>query len=378
MSVEVREVRPGESLTDFIQVARDVFRHDPAWIAPLDMELKDRLNPAKNPFFQHAEATYFVAYRDGKPVGRITAQIDEEHLRRHKDEAGFFGFFDTVDDVEIAERLVRAATAWVGRRGMKRIRGPFSLSINEETGVLVEGFEHKPVILTPHSMPYQGALAEAAGLAKAKDLIAWRYKVSEVNARAEKAWRDVKAMPEVRIRSVRKEQMEAELKVVMDIFNDAWQSNWGFVPTTAAEVKKAAQDLKMILDEDMALVLELDGRPMGICIYLPNINEMIEDLDGKLFPTGFAKLLWRVKVNTPKTGRLMMFGIRQELRGVKRYGGLSMAMYAELAKRGLRKGYQYAELSWTLEDNHPINLGIKAMGGKPYKKYRVYEREVAQ
>ena len=143
-----------------------MYRDDPVWVAPLELELRDRLNPNKNPFFEHAEATYFVAYRDGKPVGRITAQVDQEHLRRHDDETGFFGFFDTVDDVEVANRLVTAAGAWVSRRGLRRIRGPFSLSINEETGLLVDGFEHRPVVMTTHHRPYQGALAEAAGLEK--------------------------------------------------------------------------------------------------------------------------------------------------------------------------------------------------------------------
>lgn len=378
MAVEIREIRPGEGLGDFLRVPHRVYASDPAWVPPLEMEVKDRLNPAKNPFFKHAEASYFVAYRDGQPVGRISAQVDEEHLRRHQDDTGFFGFFDTLDDSEVAERLVNAASAWVGRRGMKRLRGPFSLSINEESGMLVEGFEHPPVIMTTHHRPYQGELAEKSGLSKAKDLLAWRYPVGTIKPRSERAWKAVQEMPEVRIRSCRKADMESELRIMMEIFNDAWSENWGFVPTTSEEVKKAAQDLKLIIDEEMAFFAEIDGRPVGICVFLPNINEFISDLGGRLFPTGALKLLWRLKTTTPKFGRLMMFGLRKELRGVKRYGGLSMAMYTELAKRGLRKGYEFGELSWTLEDNHPINLGIKAMGAEVYKTYRIYEREVAR
>jgi len=177
----------------------------------------------------------------------------------------------------------------------------------------------------------------------------------------------------VKLRSVNKSDMENELRIIMDIFNDAWADNWGFVAATPAEVKKAAADMKLIIDEDLAFIAEVDGKAMGMCIALPNLNEAIHDLKGKLFPFGFAKLLWRVKVKNPKTARLMLLGIRRELRGVKKYGALSMAMYVEIAKRGTAKGYEWGELSWTLEDNHPVNLGIKAMGAKVYKKYRVFE-----
>ncbi|MEM9188228.1 MAG: hypothetical protein AAGF12_03590 [Myxococcota bacterium] len=378
MAVEIREHRPGDDPGPFIQAAHEVYRGDPNWVAPLEMEIKDRLNPSKNPFFEHAQASYFTAWRGGRPVGRVTAQIDEEHLRIHKDDAGFFGFFDTVDDDEVATALIDAATRWLGRRGMKKIRGPFSLSINEETGLLVEGFDYPPAIMMPHSRSYQGALAEAAGLSKLKDLYAWRYEVGEFKPRALRAWEQVQTLPEVRLRSVRRADMESELRIIMDIFNDAWRHNWGFVPATEAELKKTAQDMKLILDEDLAFIAEVEDRPVGMCIALPNVNEAARDLGGKLFPLGLPKLFWRLKVRGPKTARLILLGIREELRGVKRYGGLSMAMYVEIAKRGGKKGYEWGELSWTLEDNHPVNLGIKAMGAKIYKRYRVYEKEISE
>lgn len=366
----------GEGLDAFIQAAHEVYRGDPTWIPPLEMEIRERLTPWKNPFFQHAEGALFTAWQGGRVVGRCSAQIDHEHLRLHDDGAGFFGFFDTVDDPEVARALVNAAAKWLAERGMKRMRGPFSLSINEEVGTLVEGFETPAMVLMPHARTYQARLLEEVGMHKAKDLLAWRYEVGTPHRRADKAWKEITALPEVRFRSLRKKTLDEDIHTMLEIFNDAWSDNWGFVPATDAEARKIAQDMKLILDEDLAFFAEIDGRPVGLCVTLPNLNEAIRDLDGKLFPFGIAKLLWRMKVKGPKSARLMMLGLRRELRGIKRYGGLSLAMYVEVSKRGSKKGIEWGELSWTLEDNHPINLGIKAMGAKVYKKYRVFERDL--
>lgn len=376
MSVRIREHRPGKDLDVFVGYHHDLYRQDPAWIAPLNMEVTDRLTPGKNPFFEHAEATLFTAWRGNRMVGRISAQIDHEHLRVHDDDAGFFGFFDTDDDHEAAQGLLDAAEAWLRERGMTTMRGPFSLSINEECGTLVEGFEHPPVVAMPHALPHQGKLIEDAGFEGVKDLLCWRYEAVEPPARVKKAWATIDALPEVTFRSVKKRQMLSELRIILDIFNDAWSDNWGFVPTTDAEVRKAAADMKMIIDEDLAFFAEIDGRPVGLCVALPNLNEAIRDLDGKLFPFGFAKMLWRLKVKTPKSARLMLLGLRRELRGKKRYGALSTAMIGELNRRGRAKGYEWAELSWTLEDNKLINLAIRAMRAKVYKKYRIYEKTI--
>jgi hypothetical protein len=309
-------------------------------------------------------------------VGRCSAQIDHEHLRVHGDETGFFGFFDTIEDPEVARELVSAAARWLSERGMKRMRGPLSLSINEEVGTLVEGFDTPPMVMMAHARPYQGPLLESVGLAKVKDLLAWRYEVGTPHRRADKAWQEISKMPEVRFRSLSKKSMERDVHTMLEIFNDAWSHNWGFVPATPAEARKIAEDFKLIIDEDLAFFAEIDGREMGLCVTLPNINEAIRDLDGKLLPFGFAKLLWRLKVKRPKSARLMMLGLRKELRGIKRYGGMSLAMYVEVSKRGQKKGVEWGELSWTLEDNHPINLGIKAMGARVYKKYRLFEKEL--
>jgi hypothetical protein len=376
MSIVIREHEPKDSKA-FIRAGHEVFRGDPNWTPPLDFELKERLDPRKNPFFQRAEATLFTAWKDGRVVGRCSAQIDREHLRVWKDKTGFFGFFDTIDDVEVGRALLSRAEQWLEARAIKRMRGPMSLYVNEEVGILVEGFDTPPSLMMGHSRDYQGKICEACGLSKAKDLFAWRYDVGNFPDRVLKAWETVKALPEVKLRSVDTSRMAEETRAIMDIYNDAWTGKWGMVPALPEEVDKVAKDLRLIIDPDLAFMAEVNGKPMGMCIMLPNVNEALHDLKGKLLPTGFLKLLWRIKVKHPKSTRLMMLGIRSELRqNIKRYGGLSAAMYVEVAKRGIAKGYKWGELSWTREDDAPINLGIRSMGAKVYKKYRVYEKNL--
>jgi len=379
MSVTIREHTPGRSIDPFIKAGREVFRGDPAFVPPLDLELKDRLHPKKNPFFQRAEVTLFTAWKNGRVVGRCSAQVDREHLRVWNDATGFFGFFDTIDDEEVARALIDAAATWLARRGMRRMLGPMSLYVNEEVGVLIEGHEHPPVLMMAHSRPWQARLCEAAGLQKEKDLFCWRFgKDMPIPDRVQKAWEQVQGMPEVKLRSIDTRHMQRELEAIMEIYNEAWAGKWCMVPALPHEVAKVARDLKLILDPDIAFMAEVNGKPGGMCIMLPNMNEAIADLDGRLFPTGFFKLLWRVKVKRPKSTRLMMLGISREVRkNVKRYGGLSAAMYLEVAKRGIAKGYEWGELSWTREDDGPINMGIRSMGAKLYKKYRVYQKALA-
>lgn len=374
--VQIRQHRPGWNVGAFVQAAHEVYRDDPNWIAPLDLEMRQRLSPWGNPFFKRGEVALFTAWRNGQLVGRCSAQIDHEHLRVWNDDTGFFGFFDTIDDEEVGRALLDAAAEWLRKHNMKRMRGPMSLYVNEELGLLVEGFEHPPVVMMAHSRPYQGRLCEAAGLTKELDLLAWRYDASTPTpARVIKAWQDVKAMPEVRLRSVDTSKMQREIEAVMEIYNDAWQGKWGMVPALPEEVKKVAEDLKLILDKDLAFIAEINGEPMGMCIMLPNINEALADLRGKLLPFGLAKLLWRLKVRHPSSTRLMMLGIRGAARhNIRRYGGLSAAMYLEVKQRAVAKGYTWGELSWTREDDGAINAGIRMMGAKPYKRYRIYHK----
>jgi hypothetical protein len=377
VTIRIREHRPGKDLDAFLQLPELLYQGDPGFVMPLYMEQRDRLTPGKNPFFEHAEVTCFTAYREGKLAGRISAQIDREHLARHADGCGFYGFFDTVNDPRVGKALVDAAASWVRSRGMRVLRGPFSLSINEEAGTMIEGQTEPSMIMMPYHRAYQDEISLAAGLHKCKDLLSWKYVVGDIPRRAVQAHAEVRAMPEVLLRSVRKANLHEDARIMGDIFNDAWSENFHFVPATEAEGRKMAEDLKLLLDENIALIAEINGAPAAVAVALPNLNEAIHDLRGKLLPFGLAKLIYRLKIQRTKSARLLFLGIRKEFRHKKRYGGLSAAMYVEMAQRGARVGYEWGELGWTLEDNRPVNLGIKMMGAVPYKRYRLYEKSLA-
>lgn len=376
MAIEIRELKSGDkkTLKNFLDVVDDIYASSPCYIRPLDFDVGDRLDKKKNPFFEHADGAAWVAYRDGKPVGRITAQIDQEHLKRYSDDAGMFGFLDTVDDPEVTRALLAEAEAWVRAKGMKRLRGPLSLSINEETGCLVEGFDSPPVVMMPYHNPYQGGLIEQAGFAKLKDFYSWGYDVGKVPTRAQKAHDEIAAMTEVTTRTANPKRFIEDVRLVMDIFNDAWSDNWGFVPLTEKELLKSASDMKMILIPEITKLTFIEGEAAAVALALPNINELIGDLHGKLFPLGLVKMLWRLRVKGAKSGRLVILGIRKKWRHVRRYAGLSAFLYVEMNHAGHLLGMKTGELGWTLEDNAAINAGIRLMGGRIVKRYRVYEK----
>jgi hypothetical protein len=375
MTVEIRRIPLGGRTKDFLEVVDYIYRDDPNYVRSLDMEVKGRLSP-KHPFWSHAEGVLITAYRNGFCVGRCSAQIDREHLARYHDDVGFFGFFDTVDDPEVAKALIADASLWLKERGMRKIRGPLSFSLNDECGCLVEGFDTPPMLMMPHHRPYQGGLIEQAGLAKVKDLYAWRYLVGEVPPRARKAFDEVAAMPEITSRQVDMKNVDGELRTILDVFNDAWSENWGFVPYTDKELAALARDLKLIVDPSLTLIVSINGEPAAVALAFPNLNEVIRDLRGKLTPLNIAKLLWRLKIQKTKTARLAILGIRKKYRHQKRYAGVSTYMYAYLNQCGQRCGLDWGELSWTLEDNGAVNVGIKLMGGKVYKRYRIYEGDL--
>lgn len=377
MSIRIREHRPGHDLEEFLRVPELLYEGDPGFVAPLRFEQKERLTPAKNPFFEHAEVALFTAYQDGKLAGRISAQIDRQHLARHQDACGLYGFFDTTNDTRVGKALIDSAASWLKQRGMLRMRGPFSLSIWDEAGTMIDGHAEPSTYGIPYHRVYQDAISSAAGLSKCKDLLSWKYVVGQGPERARRALAEVQAMPEVRIRSARLSHMEEDLRMIMDVFNDAWSDNFHFVPLTESELAKMAKDMKLFLDENIALIAEIDGKPAAISVALPNLNEALFDLHGRLFPLGLPKLLYRLKVKGTKSARLIALGIKKEFRVKKRYGGLSTALYAEMTRRGAQVGYEWCELGWTLEDNRPVNLGIRAMGAEVYKRHRVYEKSLA-
>jgi hypothetical protein len=377
MAIEIRELNGDKKVKkDFLGVVDGIFAGDANYVRPLDMDVSDRLDRKKNPFFEHGDAGAFVAYRDGDAVGRISASIDRLHLERYGDGAGFFGFFDTLEDQEVASALLDHAAAWLRGRGIATMRGPFSLSINEESGCLVDGFATPPMIMMGHHRRYQGALIEGAGLARCKDLYAWTYDIGRVPPRAQQAHDDIAAMPEITVRSVDMNRLDEDVRSIMDVYNDAWSDNWGFVPMTDREMAKTAADLKLIAVPEITRLVFIDGEVAAVAMGLPNVNELIYDARGKLMPFGAAKLLWRLRVRGPRSGRLIILGIRKKWRSVRRYAGLSAFLYVAMNQAGHLLGMRRAELSWTLDDNAPINVGIKMMGGRIYKTYRLYERSI--
>src|SRR5688572_7125340 len=308
MTIEIRQHTPGQDLKDFLRVPHLVLGKDPHWIAPLDLLVAQQLTPRKNPFFAHAEARLFTAWRRGELVGRISAQVDRQHLAKHRDDTGFFGFFDTVNDAAVGDALVNAAAEFLRRRGMKRVRGPLSLSVNEEAGMLVDGFDYPPMMMCPHHTRYQKDVAEAAGLRKAMDLIGWRYTVGELPERVRRAREKVRAMPEVKIRTLDKRNAERELQLLLEVWDDAWKDNWGHVSMTSDEVRAFVATMKPIIEEQLSLIAEVDGEPAAICFAAPNLNEAARGLSGKLTPLGAARFGWRMFVKKPSTARLILLG----------------------------------------------------------------------
>ena len=364
------------SVEAFIAAPHRIYAGNPYWVPPLGMLERAELDPRRNPFLQQAEAAFFLAYREnGRAVGRVSAQIDPEHNRHHGEKTGFFGFFECDDDPEAAGALLSAAESWLAQRGMERIRGPLSFSINGVAGVLADGFDSPPRIMTPYTHPYYLELLEGAGFRKVKDLYAWRFDWTRPPPRAAGSVEELRRRPDVVVRPIRMRRFRQEIHDILDVFNDAWSENWGFVPVTGAEADNLASTLRPIVDPNVVIVVEVGGRTVGMAVAIPDLNEAIRDLGGKLFPLGFLKLLWRVKVRRLKSGRLLLVGIRKEYRG-RDLAGLSYLLIDELIHRASARGYQHADLSWTLEDNHAINAVLHRMGCERYKTFRVYEKEI--
>lgn len=376
MTVQIIAINNSKGLTAFIRLPYALYQNDPHWVPPLNMERKDFLNRKKNPFFRHGEAELFLAFRDGRPVGRISAQIHHGHLEKYNDACGFFGFFESVEDQEVATALIQTAGAWLKKKGMKKIRGPFNWTMyDNETGILIDGFNTPPVLMMGHNPPYYPRLLEQTGFQKIKDIYAWHYEIGGITEVTQQLADATREYPGLTLRTINMKKFKEEVRLLMQIYNEAWEQNWGFVPAGEDEILYIAKMLKPIVDPEMIFFAFVGNDPAGFSLCLPNINEAIRDLNGKLLPFGWAKLLWRLKHKGLKSLRLPLMGIRKPYRGSK-LGALSVLMNVEMHRRGLSRGYKTGELSWTLEDNERINRGIEFMGGEKYKTYRVYEKEL--
>jgi hypothetical protein len=359
----------------FIELPHAILGSDPAWIPPLHLERRLHLGAKTNPWFEHARWKAWLAYRGDKLVGRISAQIDSLHLELHKDDAGFFGMLDAEDNPETFAALMGAAEEWLRSEGIKRVRGPLSLSINDEVGLLVDGFDTSPYFMMGHSKPYYGTYIEQAGYHKAKDMLAY---VVEPNFPAPKVMKRLlgKSKQSITVRPLDNKRFDAELAVLRDIFNDAWSDNWGFVPFTEAEFKDLGHTLKVLIASELIQIAEVDGVPAAFIVALPNVNEVIKDFGGKLLPFNWAKLLWQLKVKFPKSSRVPLMGVRRSFHNTPLGPGLAFLVIDAVRHHLVARGVEQVELSWILEDNDGMRNIIEAIGGRDYKRYRVYEKEL--
>ncbi|MBL8935609.1 MAG: N-acetyltransferase [Archangium sp.] len=360
----------------FILFQYELYRNEPNFVPPLLMERELVLDPKKNPWFQFGTMQLFLARREGKVVGRIAAIDDPRYNEFHGTRVGWFGFFECLDDVEVAKALYAAAEAWVKARGLAEILGPASPSSNSEWGFLLEGFELPPAILMPWTPKHYLTLTEAAGYTKAKDLYAWRIDLAgELPPKVARVAEKVKQREGITMRSADLKQWDREVRIIKDIYNSAFERNWGFVPMTDAEFDQLGKDLKMILNTDLVLFAEVNKEPVAFCITVPDANQAIKKANGRLttfgLPIGLVKMMLELK--RIKQGRLIALGIKKEYR--KR--GLDSVLMKETFEVGKRLGWTHGEIGWTLEDNDLVNRPIELFGCTRTKRYRIYGKHLA-
>lgn len=368
--ITIQPVQSKRDLKKFILFPWKIYKGDPNWVPPLIMEMKKMFDPKKNPFFQHAEVENFLAYRDGEIVGRISAIINDNHNEFHNEKTGFFGFYESVNDLEVARTLIGTAAEWVKDRGMDRLRGPMNFSTNDTCGLLVDGFDSPPVVEMTYNPPYYADLFEKAGLKKVKDLYAYYMDDSTpISPKIERIANILKKRHNVTVRSINMKKLREELDLVKIVYNDAWSKNWGFVPLTDAEIDYIADQLKTIVDPELAIFAFVNGEVAGFSVSLPDFNQALIKINGRLFPFGLFKLLWYSrKIDMI---RVFIMGVREKFRHI----GLDAIFYYETYMRGTRKGYHKGEFSWILEDNYRMRNTLEKMGARIYKTYRIYDLE---
>jgi hypothetical protein len=377
MGLEVRQISPDDrgDVDAFILLVHDLYRSDPAFVPPIVPERRDALNPSKNPFWDHAEVALFLAERDGRAVGRITAHTNAVHDEKYGDSTGFFGFPEFEDDPDVSAALLERAEQWLREKGRKRIIGPMSFDIHDVVGVLVEGFEHPPHIIMGHSLPHYGAHIEDCGYAKAKDLYAWRYTIGELNDLVMMMVEEGRRIEDLIVRPFDMKNMRRDVGILCDIYNDAWADNWCSLPISDVEADKVVKDLKHVVEPSLIRFAEHRGEAVAVSWGMLNYNDVLRRMGSCRGVLGLLRFAWNMRFNPPKTGRLVILGIKKKHRGGA-LRTLSVLLYHEMHQAGLRLGLTGGELGWTLEDNVKINRGIELMGGERYKTYRVYEKQL--
>ncbi len=373
--IEIEPVNDRKGLRAFIDLPNQLYGSYPGYVAPLNLERDETLSPKKNAYFQHAEGQYWLAYRDGRAVGRISAQVDQLHLERHEDNAGHFGLLDAENDPDIFQSLLGTAEQWLKERGMTKVRGPFNLSINEECGLLVDGFDHPAMLMMPYAPGYAEQHLLDHGYGKATDLLAYSLDLKpDLDVRGENLLQRLAQESRIIVRPVNMKRYKQELAVILDIFNEAWADNWGFIPFTAAEMQQIAKGMRPLVRPALNYIAEVDGEPAAMIICLPNLYEAIGDLDGRLLPLGWAKLLWRLKTLSFKSCRVPLMGVRKKYHSSLIGSALVQLLFKSLHHGLTEQGFKRLEMSWILEDNLPMRRLLEDLGGHAYRTYRLFEK----
>jgi GNAT superfamily N-acetyltransferase len=375
-SIEVSPVRTREERDAFIQFPWRIYQQDPAWVPPLLLERKGFLDRRKHPFYLHGDAVLFLARRNRELVGRIMASDDPNYNKFHHSNVGCFGLFESIDDQEVAAALFGAASAWLRQKGRSQIMGPIDYSTNYVCGLLIDGFEHPPTLLTSHNPPYYRRLIENCGFDKVTDFYAWWFSdAAETARRLRRLAGRFSKQSEVTIRSGNMRDVRGESRRLRHVYNQAWSQNWGFVPFTEKEIEYMTHELKPIVEPDWTLLAEAGDEPVGFILAVPDINVALRKINGRLtrfgLPIGLVKLLYHKR--RIRTARLIALGVVEKFR---KAGVAEMLVLKVIEEAMLKRGFA-GELSMTLENNYMINRFLEALGAAKYKTYRIYERSLA-
>jgi hypothetical protein len=359
----------------FIDVPWKIYAHDPLWIPPLRLER--RLHFSRfNPYFKHAQWQGWIAYHHNQPVGRISAQIDTLHQQHYGSDCGHFGMLESINDIAVFSALIQTAEVWLAERGVRHISGPFNFSINQECGLLVQGFDTPPIFMMPYSAKWYADLLELNGYCPCKDLLAYWLETDFEPPPAMQAI-DHKYQHRIQIRTLRRDRFSEEIEIMRSIFNEAWADNWGFVPFTKEEFTELGNSLRWLVPDEFVQIAEMDGEPVAFIVKLPNLNEILPILNGKLLPFGWLRLARELKTNAITTARIPLMGVRKQFHHTLSGIALVFKMIDALRKLARVRGIEHVELSWILEDNLPMRAIIEKIGAKEYKRYRIYEKTLA-
>ena len=371
MSLEVAPIGNGKELSAFIAYPYELHRNDPVWIGPLRHDVEVILSPEKNPFWEHASAQHFLGRRHGQIVGRISAIVNKAHNEMHQDKVGFFGFFESIDDPQVAHALFDAAGKWLKARGLDVMRGPASPSMNDECGLLVDGFEHPPTVMMPHNPRYYAKLFEDAGFSKAKDLVSFQGSGAHYPERLERVVELLKKRYGITVRTFNMKEFRRDVEIIKTIYNKAWEKNWGFVPMTNKELDHLANQFKSVMIPEMVPIAEYKGEPIGLGVCIPDFNVAFrKNRTGKMFHPAMLRVLWTILKGRMGRARVLILGTVPEWRGK----GVDALLYRTIWENSNAKGYDWCEGGWVLEDNAPIRNGLEGIGFSVYKTYRMYDR----